>query len=318
MPNSLPNISYPFPILIVDDDQLLRRILETNLKTAGYDVIAAANGKDALDIFKSGYYPIVMTDWIMPEMDGLDLCRAIRKEDTEHYTYIILLTSLDSKNDIIAGLEAGADEYLVKPVNQNELRTRLKTARRILELESNLQKSLEKIRNLALVDPVTGIYNRHYMDDRMSQEIKRAYRYEHPLALILVKINNFKDIVDTHGYYSGDQVLQACAECLTDAVRKGVDWLVRYDGDEFLIVLPETDASGAMIVAKRFRIRISTIVLKLNQHEIRVTARFGVASFSASKLKLGITSQILLDKAEHCLNQANNEETETIKGVQLS
>ena len=318
MSDSFPSASFSFPILIVDDDQLLRRILETNLKTAGYEVVSAENGKDALEIYKSGYYPIVMTDWIMPEMDGLDLCRAIRKEEAERYTYIILLTSLDSKNDIIAGLEAGADEYLVKPVNQNELRTRLKTAQRILELESNLQKSLEEIRSLALIDPVTGIYNRHYMDDRMSQEIKRAYRYEHPLALILVSINNFKQVSDTHGYYSGDQVLKACSDCLTEAVRKGIDWLVRYDKDEFLAVLPETDAAGAMIVAKRLRIRISTMVIKMYQHEIRVTASFGVASFSANKLKLGITTQILLDKDERCLHQAKEEETDTIKGVQLS
>jgi len=305
-------------VLVADDEVSLRLVLQTAISKVGYGVDTVENGKEALEIFKSGYYPIVMTDWVMPEMDGLDLCRAIRHEESERYTYIILLTSLDSKNDIIAGLEAGADEYLVKPVNQTELQTRLKTARRILELESNLQKSLEEIRSLSLIDPVTGIYNRQYMDDRMSQEINRAYRYEHPLALILVSINNFKQVSDTHGYYSGDQVLKACADCLTEAVRKGVDWLVRYDGDEFLAVLPETDAAGAMIVAKRLRIRISTMVVKMYQHEIRVSASFGVASFSASKLKLGITAQILLDKAARCLHEAKNEETDTIKGVQLS
>ena len=157
MSDSTIHNPFAYPILIVDDDQLLRRILETSLKAAGYDVVAAENGKQALEIFKKSYFPIVMTDWIMPEMDGLELCRAIRQEQNERYTFIILLTSLDSKNDIIVGLEAGADEYLVKPVNQAELQIRLKTARRILELESNLQKSLEQLRNLSLVDPVTGI-----------------------------------------------------------------------------------------------------------------------------------------------------------------
>lgn len=318
MSESSQNSSFNFPILIVDDDQLLRRILETSLKAAGYEVVAAENGKEALELFKKKYYPIVMTDWIMPEMDGLDLCRAIRAEEAERYTYIILLTSLDSKNDIIAGLEAGADEYLVKPINQAELKTRLKTARRILELESNLQKSLEEIRGLALVDPVTGTYNRKFMDDRISQEIKRAYRYEHSLALILVSINNFKQISETYGYYSGDVLLKECAECLVEAVRKDIDWLVRYGEEEFLVVLPETDAAGAMIVAKRLRIRIATMVVKIYEHEIKVTANFGVASFTASQQKKGITPQILLDRADRCLHEAREDATDTIKGVQLS
>jgi two-component system, cell cycle response regulator len=318
MSDSSQNSPFNFPILIADDDRLLRRILETSLKAAGYDVVAAENGKEALELFKKNYYPIVMTDWIMPEMDGLDLCRAIRSEEAERYTYIILLTSLDSKNDIIAGLESGADEYLVKPINQPELKTRLKTARRILELESNLQKTLEEIRGLSLVDPVTGTYNRKFMDDRISQEIKRAYRYEHSLALILVSINNFNQISETYGYYSGDLVLKGCADCLLEAVRKDVDWVVRYGGEEFLVVLPETDAAGAMIVAKRLRIRIATMVVKMSEHEIRVTASFGVASFSASQQKKGITPQILLDKAARCLHEAREDETDTIKGVQLS
>src|SRR6185369_8994793 len=219
----------------------------------------------------------------------------------------------DSKNDIIAGLEAGADEYLVKPINQAELKTRLKTAVRILELESNLQKSLEEIRSLSLVDPVTGTYNRKFMDDRISNEIRRAYRYQHPLALILLSINNFKQISETCGYYSGDVVLKECADCLVEAVRKDVDWLVRYGGEEFLVVLPETDAAGAMIVAKRLRIRIATMIVKINEREIRVTASFGVASFTASQQKKGITPQILLDKADRCLHEAREDTTDTIK-----
>ncbi|RII30498.1 MAG: diguanylate cyclase response regulator [Geobacter sp.] len=318
MTDSYPNPTLSFPILIVDDDHLLRRILETSLKAAGYEVVAAENGKDALELFKNQYFPIVMTDWIMPEMDGLELCRAIRNEVTDRYTFIILLTSLDSKNDVIAGLESGADEYLVKPVNQTELKARLKTARRILDLENNLQKSLEEIRSLSLVDPVTGTYNRRFMDDRINQEIKRAYRYEHSLALILISINNFAQISETCGYYSGDLVLKGCADCLVEAVRKDVDWLVRYGDEEFLVVLPETDAAGAMIVAKRLRIRIATMAIKIYANEIRVTASFGVASFTASRQKLGVTAQLLLDKADQCLHQAREDGTDSIKGIQLS
>src|SRR6185369_13027711 len=147
----------------------------------GYDVVSAENGKEALEIFRKGNYPIIMTDWVMPEMSGLELCRAIRADDSGRYTYIIILTSLDSKNDIIAGLEAGADEYLVKPAHQAELTARLKTARRILELENARNKYIEEIKSLSLIDPPTGIFNRCYMDEHILQEIKRAYRYERSL-----------------------------------------------------------------------------------------------------------------------------------------
>ncbi|RNC69061.1 MAG: diguanylate cyclase [Desulfuromonadales bacterium] len=306
-----------FPVLIVDDNRLLRSMLETGLKSAGYEVVAAENGKEALEIFRKGYFPIVMTDWVMPEMDGLELCRAIRSDDSGRYTYIILLTSNDSKNDIIAGLEAGADEYLVKPVHQAELLTRLKTAKRILNLESSLKMSLDEIGSLSRMDPLTNIYNRRYMDERIPPEIKRAYRYERSLAIILVGINHFWEVVDTHGHYAGDMVLKGCADCLTESVRKDIDWLARYAEEKFVVVLPETDASGAMILARRLRIRIASMVVTCCDKEIRVTASFGVAGFTASKQKEGLTTEVLLDKANRYLHQAMEDDSEPIKGVEL-
>lgn len=308
---------FPFPILIVDDNRLLRTMLETSLKSAGYDVVMAENGKEALEIFNKGYYPIVMTDWVMPEMDGLELCRAIRADCSGRYTYIILLTSQDSKNDVIAGLEAGADEYLVKPAHQVELLTRLKTAKRILDLESSLKKSLEEIGNLSRIDTLTGVYNRRYLDERLSPEIKRAYRYERALSLILVGINDFSGITSAHGHYAGELALKGCADVLTESIRRDIDWLARYDDDRFVVVLPETDASGAMILAKRLRIRIASMALKLYDKEIKVNAAFGVAGFTATQQKEGMTPHILLDKADRSLREAQEEGGEMIKGVQL-
>ncbi|MEI6207647.1 MAG: diguanylate cyclase [Desulfuromonadales bacterium] len=311
------NAPHSFPILIVDDNRLQRSVLEANLKAAGYEVVAAEDGKQALEIFRKGYYPIVMTDWVMPEMSGLELCRAIRGDDSGRYTYIIILTSLDSKNDIIAGLEAGADEYLVKPAHQAELTARLKTARRILDLELSQQRFIEEIKNLSLVDPVSGVFCRRYMDDRIQQEIKRAYRYERSLSVILVEINSFEQILVTHGHYSADVVIKNCADCLVEAIRKDVDWVARYGQNSFVVVLPETDAAGAMIVTKRFRIRISSQVIKMYDKELKVTACFGVSGFSASQQKPGFTSDILLDKADHNLSIARDEGGDTIKGVQI-
>jgi diguanylate cyclase (GGDEF)-like protein len=313
----MPESLNPFPILIVDDDALQRSVLEANLKVAGYQVVAAENGKQALEIFRKGYYPIVMTDWVMPEMSGLELCRMIRADDSGRYTYIIILTSLDSKNDIIAGLDAGADEYLVKPAHQAELTSRLKTARRILDLELTQQRHIEKIKNLSLVDPVSGVFCRHYLDERIQQEIKRAYRYERSLSVILLGINSFEEILVTHGHYYADVVLKYCADCLVEAIRKDIDWVARYSRDSFAIVLPETDLSGAMILSKRFRIRISTLVIKMHDKELKVTASFGVSGFTASQQKLGFSADILLENADKNLYLAREEGGDTIKGVQL-
>ena len=317
MDDTVQDVSNKFPILIVDDNRLQRSVLEANLKAAGYDVVAAENGKEALEIFRKGHFPILMTDWVMPEMSGLELCRAIRADESGRYTYIIILTSLDSKNDIIAGLEAGADEYLVKPAHQAELTARLKTARRILDLEEARNQYIEKIQSLSLIDPTTGVFNRCYMDEHILQEIKRAYRYERSLSLILVGLNRFSDTVAEFGHFSGDVLLKRTAECLTESVRKDVDWVARYSNDSFMVVLPETDTAGAMIVAKRLRLRIATMVVKMYDKELRITAGFGVAGFTASLQKPGFSVEIFLDKVDRCLCQAREDGGDTIKGVQI-
>jgi diguanylate cyclase (GGDEF)-like protein len=311
------NPSKSFPILVVDDNLLQRTVLAASLKAAGFEVVVAENGKEGLDIFRRGYYPIVMTDWVMPEMSGLELCRAIRSDDSGRYTYIILLTSQDSKNDIIAGLEAGADEYLIKPAHQAELVSRLKTAKRILELESSQQRYIEEIKSLSLIDPVTGAFNHRYMDDHICQEIKRAYRYERSLSLILVSINRFRDVIVEHGHYSGDVVLKKCADCLSESIRKDVDWLARYGEESFMVVLAETNMAEGMIVAKRLRLRIASLVIKMFDKEVRISASFGVAGFTASQQKLGMTADVLIDNADRCLTNARDEFGETIRGVQI-
>ncbi len=317
MPDTFQQTQFEFPVLVVDDNLLLRTMLEANLKAAGYDVVTAQNGAEAFEIFKNGFFPIVMTDWVMPEMDGLDLCRAIRSDDSGRYTYIILLTSQNSKNDIISGLEAGADEYLIKPAHQAELVTRLKTARRILDLEASLKNALDEVKSLSLVDPLTGIFNRRYMDDRLPVEIKRAYRYERPLSLMIVGINRFRELTASHGHFVGDLALKACAGCIAESVRKEIDWLARYGEEEFVVVLPETDAAGAVILAKRLKNRIASTSVTHNGLEMKMGASFGVAGFTARKEKEGLTASLLLEQAQGCLVQARADGGEAIKGVQL-
>lgn len=292
------------PILIAEDNHLMRKILENNLTEAGYRVTSAENGREALALYLQNYFPIVMTDWIMPEMDGLQLCRAIRGFQQEHYTYIILLTSQDSKDDLISGLKAGADEYLIKPVNPTELMVRLKTAHRILDLESSLQKSLAEVKELSIHDPLTGAFNRGFLDQKLPQEIKRAFRYLRNLSVIMVDIDHFKNVNDTHGHQIGDTVLKQCVASMHGSIRKEIDWLARFGGEEFLLVLPETPPQGCLIVAERLRQLIERTPVIVDDKSVSFTASFGVATLVPAQETENITYEQLLKKADDCLYRA--------------
>jgi diguanylate cyclase (GGDEF)-like protein len=297
-----------YSVLIVEDNLLMRKILAGHLSDLGHTVVAVENGRQALELLEHRHFPIVITDLIMPEIGGLELCRAVRERSFDGYTYLVMLTAQDSKDEMVRGLEAGADEYLIKPVNRAELTVRLKTADRILSLESSLKKSYEEIKALSVKDPLTKVYNRGYLDEKLVHEVKRAFRFERPLSLIMLDIDHFKIINDTFGHLTGDQVLAECARLMSASVRKEIDWVARYGGEEFVIVLPETSLSGARIAAERFRNRLASCVIDANGNELRVTASFGVTSFTPSCQQEDLTmAAVLLERADQCLYQAKKE-----------
>lgn len=292
------------PILLVDDDRFMRTVLCQTLQDAGYQVSQAANGKEALELCRSNYFPIILTDWVMPEMDGIAFCRAFREKTAESYTYLILLTSQDGKDKLIEGLEAGADEYLIKPVNEAELMVRLKTARRILDLESSLQKSLEEIKQLSIRDPLTGMFNRGYLDQHLPNEIRRADRYLRDFSLIMMDLDHFKKINDTWGHQAGDAVLQHCTRIIAGTIRREVDWVARYGGEEFVLVLPETDQVGCGVVAERLRNLIASSTCSFRGENLSITASFGTVTRSPSDSANDIHADFMLHKADQCLYQA--------------
>ena len=181
-----------FPILVAEDNPVSRKILEKILVKAGHEVVSAGDGQKAMELFNEKFFPIVLTDWMMPKMNGLQLCKAIRKKKSTGYVFIILLTARDSKDDIVKGLEAGADDYLCKPFNHAELLARVNSGIRLLKLEKSLKTVNEEIRIMSITDPLTGIYNRGYLTEHLAQEIKRAKRYKHPLSLLMCDIDFFK------------------------------------------------------------------------------------------------------------------------------
>ncbi len=288
--------------------------MEMTLRQAGYEVVSAVNGQEALKVFKERFFPIILTDWGMPEMDGLELCRAIRENPAEGYVFIFLITARDSKKDIIVGLEAGADDYLTKPFDRSELIARLKTALRVLELEKSLKDAYEKIRILSITDKLTGCYNRTYMDEYLAKEIARATRYHRPVALVMADIDHFKRVNDTYGHQAGDLILKNFVAAIREGLRKDVDWIARYGGEEFLMVLPETDFENALLSAERLRNTVSKCVTEYEGQVIRITASFGVVGFRPSGKNTGVPYEAIIDQADKALYQAKNEGRNRVKG----
>lgn len=311
--NSIP----AYPVLIVEDSPPLCRMLQETLGEAGYASACVGSGPEALARLEEGYFPIVVTDLVIPGMDGLDLCRTIRARFQSHYIYIIVLTSRGSQEDLLEGLEAGADEYLIKPVGTAELRARLKIARRILELEHSLKRSLEEFKNLSVTDALTGFFNRRYLVEHLPQEIKRSIRYRRPLSILLFDFDHFKDVNDRFGHQVGDEVLRQCAACVGETLRQDLDWAIRYGGEEFLVVLPETALEGAMIVAERLRRYFAARDIVSPAGTLRVTASFGVASLPQIAPQQRLPMETLIECADRCLYEAKSAGRNRIKGRQL-
>jgi diguanylate cyclase (GGDEF)-like protein len=290
-----------FPVLLVEDHHIARKYLSKILRDAGYTVVAVENGRKALKVFNDRFFPIILTGWVMPGLNGLQLCREIRKQENEGYVFIVLLTGKDSKEDIITGLEAGADDYLTKPVHYAELIARLNSAMRILVMEKELKEANEKIRILSITDPLTGCYNRGHMIQKLTREIKRGRRYNHPISLIFCDLDHFKRINDTHGHQAGDLVLKEFAACIFKAIRDEVDWTTRYGGEEFLVVLPETNLQGAFQVAERIRLAISRKVIQWENQEIRLTVSFGVTGIDRSTPEHKVSPDYLIQIADQNL-----------------
>ncbi|MDY6950400.1 MAG: diguanylate cyclase, partial [Thermodesulfobacteriota bacterium] len=243
-------------VLIADDDPVARRMLEGLLGKCGYDVLSTCDGSEALEELKKPEGPsLVISDWMMPGMDGLELCRQSRALDRSDYIYFIILTTKGRKEDTVQGLEAGADDYLVKPFDQEELRCRVKIGERILDLE-------RRILRLACTDHLTGVLNRRAFIERMEAEIHRASRQGTPFSLLLVDIDHFKQINDRFGHQAGDLVLKRFVGALSESVRP-YDFVGRYGGEEFVVALAGTDGDQGRLVAERMRKGVEEMRIEL-------------------------------------------------------
>jgi two-component system chemotaxis response regulator CheY len=286
-------------ILIAEDEPISRRLLEYALRRWGYDVIVTTDGKEAWEVLQLKDPPsLVISDWMMPGMDGLELCSSIRKSERPGYTYLIILTARGNKEDVIRGLEAGADDYLVKPFDQEELRCRIKIGERIINLE-------RRILQLANTDPLTGVLNRRAFMQRMETEVERAIRENSPLSLVIADLDHFKQINDRYGHQVGDLVLQKFTEEVSGLSRP-YDFLGRYGGEEFSMGFPGVDGLNVMLIAERMRQRVEVFRISSSDpfQPIQITASFGAASLRRESRE---TLSSLITRADNALYRAKGE-----------
>jgi two-component system, cell cycle response regulator len=291
-------------VLLVDDDELVRGQFAALLQIAGYDVYTAASGDEALRVLDQTPCQIVLTDWQMPDMDGLALCRNIRLRDSTGYVYVLMLTIRSGRRDILAGLSAGADDYVVKGAATEEILARLQVGRRITHLESSLRKSNLLNRQMSVTDPLTGARNRRYLMKYLPREIERARRYHHPTTILSCDIDHFKRINDGFGHDAGDEVLQAFVNRAGLGIRQEIDWIARSGGEEFVVVLPETPLTGGCHVAQRLLAALADPPITTCAGPLVVTMSIGIAALDAQTYLENASATKLLSTADRYLYES--------------
>lgn len=264
-------------ILIAEDSAVSLRVVETKLTKWGHEVLSANNGTEAWEILQANDAPpLAILDWMMPGIDGVELCRRVRERTNQLYTYIILLTAKDRKEDVVKAMNAGADDYVIKPPDPSELQARIRAGCRVIELEQRLIETQEKLKLQASQNALTGLWNRSAIFDILDRELGRAKRNETPISIGMADLDHFKSVNDSFGHIAGDTVLREVANRMRSVIRD-YDSIGRYGGEEFLIVLPGLDEKGAIDAAERIRLSISEKPLVIQEGVVPVAISIGVA-----------------------------------------
>lgn len=297
-------------VLLVDDDELVLERLASLIRAAGFEVETAADGTTALEVLRSRFAPIVIADRRMPILDGLALCRAIRQKQWPGYVYILLLTAQDAEEDILAGLEAGADDYLGKKASSAQLLARLRTARRILSLEHSLKQALAEKRRLSLTDPLTGAANRRHFLKRLDRELQQVQQAGGRLCLLCLDIDHFKQINDRHGHAAGDAVLKEFVRRISQHLGT-TDWCARTGGEEFVVVLGSAGREQALQVAEAIRATVAGSPVQTSSGTIHCAVSIGVSGWRPGS---PVTTATLLQEADQALyaSKANGRNRVTL------
>lgn len=308
---------YKLRILLLDDDRAILLMLKMLLERVGHTVFMANNGKDALSMLEKHMPQLILVDWIMPGMSGLEFCKALRKNEEWRNIYVFMMTAQESTDRMVEAFEAGANDYMTKPINPKVLAARLGAAQRVVQLQEELEfdhqqlhklatelaVSNERLQQLALTDVLTGLPNRRSANEHLEQQWAIAARSGRQLSCMMVDIDHFKKINDEYGHKAGDDALKRVAETMNLSVRKQ-DIACRFGGEEFLVICPDTPAEQLCRLAERLRNAISKIVLPdVHARNCLITVSIGLASKEP-----GVASpEMLLQLADKRLYEAKNK-----------
>jgi diguanylate cyclase (GGDEF)-like protein len=288
-------------VLVVDDDPDVSAMLEALLTNAGYRVVAARSVFMALEALAEESFPIVVIDRGLEDGDGIRLCREIRQSSSPGYVYIILLTARDSRDDVVAGLQAGADDYLSKSVSESELIARLNTASRIVRLERSLRETLSERTKVTTTDVLTGGHNRRHFVKQIGRDLDKALQTQRPLSLLVIDIDLFKPVNDRHGHVAGDELLRQLSNRVRFALPHDEDWIARIGGEEFVVVLPNTSLRNAIAIGERLRSAVHATPFHVAGVDVSITISLGAASIATLNADEEISAQALLDQADQYL-----------------
>jgi two-component system cell cycle response regulator len=269
-------------VLVVDDSPVYRKLIEHALEDGGYAPLFAQNGREALDLYGQHAPAIVITDWMMPDFSGPELCERIRSHAQRAYTYIIVLTSISEKDNVVKGLAAGADDYLTKPFDPGELLARIGVGRRTIGLHREIEAKNKLLEEMAHTDPLTGLPNRRAIEDWAARQLRGAARHGFAMWVANADLDNFKSINDSYGHDAGDRVLQKFGEVLRESTRAS-DISGRMGGDEFLLVMTHLDEKSARLTVERLRKQFAALQFSFGEDVVSVTASFGIAGFQGKE-----------------------------------
>jgi two-component system, cell cycle response regulator len=268
-------------VLIAEDDPVSRRVAEALFAKWGYEVVVVQDGAEAWRALEREDAPrLAVLDWMMPGLAGTDICKGVRAREGRPYVYILLLTAKAQKSDLLEGMDAGADDYLVKPFDAHELRARLHVGQRIIELQDELIAAREVLRFRATHDFLTGLPNRGEILEVLRRELVRGLRGGTPVGIILGDLDHFKQVNDSFGHLAGDEVLRTIAQRMANVVR-AYDTVGRFGGEEFLVVVPASDTTGTLSQAERIRSCIESQPVETQAGPIPVTMSMGVVASSS-------------------------------------
>ena len=288
-------------ILVADDSNVSRHLLSSMVKKWGYDVVSASDGAQAWEVLRQPDAPrLAVLDWMMPGLTGPQVCEMVRQKGGDAYVYILLLTGRTQREDVIEGMTAGADDYVVKPFDQQELKVRIRAGRRIVELQDELLSAREALLKQATHDALTGLKNRARIREILADQMKTAQQAGSPLGVIMLDLDKFKQVNDVHGHAAGDLVLIAASERVQNVLDES-DAVGRYGGEEFLIVAPKAPEDLAAL-AERVRAAIAAEPVPSGAALLTVTASLGYASYCPK-----VDAETLLRAADEALYRAKHQ-----------